>query len=100
MDKKTTGWVSYVTFIGWLVAYFGGDKEGAKFHLNQSLIIWLGYLCVWAASLILGFIPILGWMITAAASIFLLVMLILGLISAINEEEKELPLIGQIKILK
>lgn len=100
MDKKTTGWVAYCTFIGWIVAYCAGDKEGAKFHLNQALVIWIGYACVAVAGIILAFIPVLGWMITYAAYIFLLVMFILGLISAINEEEKELPLIGQIKILK
>lgn len=100
MDKKTTGWLAYCTFIGWIVAYCAGDKEGAKFHLNQALVIWLGYLCVGVASVILAFIPVLGWLTTYAAYIFLLVMFILGLISAINEEEKELPLIGQIKILK
>jgi len=100
MDKKTTSWVAYVTFIGWIVAYCAGDKEGAKFHLNQALVIWLGFLCVSVAGVILAFIPILGWMVTYAAEIFLIVMFILGLIAAINQEEKELPLIGQIKILK
>ena len=100
MDKKTTSWVAYVTFIGWLVAYLAGDKEGAKFHLNQALIVWLGYLCVYAASIILVFIPILGWLAVWAANIFLFVCWIIGLINAINQEEKELPLIGQIKILK
>jgi uncharacterized membrane protein len=100
VDKKTTSWVAYVTFIGWIVAYCAGDKEGAKFHLNQALVIWLGFLCVTVAGVILAFIPILGWMVTYAANIFLIVMFILGLISAINQEEKELPLIGQIKILK
>jgi len=100
MDKKTTSWVAYITFIGWIVAYCAGDKEGAKFHLNQALVIWLGFLCVSVAGIILAFIPVLGWMVAYAAYIFLLVMFILGLISAINQEEKELPLIGQIKILK
>lgn len=38
MDKKTTGIVSYITLIGWLIAFCAGDKEGAKFHLNQSLV--------------------------------------------------------------
>lgn len=99
MDKKTTSWVSYVTFIGWLVAYLAGDKEGAKFHLNQALIVWLGYLCVYVASVILVFIP-LGLLVARVAMIFLLVCWIIGLINAINQEEKELPLIGQIKILK
>ena len=100
MDQKTTSWVSYITFIGWIVAYLAGDKEGAKFHLNQSLIIWLGYLIMFIASKLLFFIPIIGWLVALAAYVFLFVMWIMGLISAINQEEKELPLIGKIKILK
>ena len=100
MDTKTTSWVSYVTFVGWIVAYCAGDKEGAKFHLNQSLVIWLGYLCVFIAAIPLAFIPIIGWLAVWAAYIFLFVVWIIGLIAAINQEEKELPLIGKIKILK
>lgn len=100
MDKKTTGWLAYVTFIGWIVAYCAGDREGAKFHLNQALVIWLGYLCVFVATFILIFIPILGLLTIVAAYIYLLVMFILGLVSAITEQETELPLIGKIKILK
>lgn len=100
MDQKTTSWVSYITFIGWIVAYLAGDKEGAKFHLNQSLIIWLGYLIMFVASKLLFFIPIIGWLVALAAYVFLFVMWIMGLISAINQEEKELPLIGKLKILK
>ena len=100
MDTKTTSWVSYVTFVGWIVAYCAGDKEGAKFHLNQSLVIWLGYLCLFIAAIPLAFIPIIGWLAVWVAYIFLFVMWIIGLIAAINQEEKELPIIGKIKILK
>ena len=102
MDKKITGLVSYLTFIGWIVAYCAGDKEGAKFHLNQSLVIWIGVLCSGVISL-LSLIPIIGLLfsiVLIAFNIFLFVMWIMGLIAAINEEEKELPLIGAIKILK
>ena len=100
MDTKTTSRVSYVKFIGWIVAMCAGDKEGAKFHLNQSLVIWLGFAAVYVANFILIFIPIIGWLAVLAAYIFLFVMWIMGLIAAINQEEKELPLIGKIKILK
>ena len=96
MDKKVTGIVSYFTSIGWLVAYFAGDKEGAKFHLNQSLVVNLGFII----SGIISCIPLIGWIIYAVAGIFLVVCWILGLIAAINEEEKEIPLLGKIKILK
>ena len=100
MDKKTTSWVAYVTFIGWIVAYCTGDKEGAKFYLNQALIVWLGYICISAASMMIAFVPMLGGFVIGVANIFLFACWIIGLINAINQEEKELPLIGQIKILQ
>ncbi|MBR5471864.1 MAG: hypothetical protein IKU81_07105 [Oscillibacter sp.] len=89
MDKKTTGIVAYITWIGLLIAFIAGDKEGAKFHLNQALVVWI-------AGLICGFIPLIGWI----GSLFCLVCAIIGLISAINGTEKEVPLLGKIKLLK
>ena len=100
LDKKTTSWVSYITILGWIIAYLAGDKEGAKYYLNQSLVIWLGFLAVSLASIILAFIPILGWLAVFVANIYLVVMFVMGLINAIKQEEKELPLIGKIVILK
>ncbi|MGI6001621.1 MAG: hypothetical protein ACOX8J_11600 [Candidatus Merdisoma sp.] len=88
MDKKTTSIVAYITWIGLIIAFCAGDKEGAKFHLNQALVIFLFSL--------LSIIPCLGWI----WSIFMLVCWIMGLIAAINQEEKPVPLIGGIKILK
>ena len=88
MDAKTTGIVAYLTWIGLLIAIFAGDKEGAKFHVNQALVIMLFSL--------LSVIPCIGWI----WGIFMLVCWIMGLVAAINQEEKEVPLIGKIKILK
>lgn len=88
MDTKTTSIIAYITLIGLVIAFAAGDREGAKFHLNQALVIFLfSFLSV---------IPLLGciW------SIFMLVCWVMGLIAAINQEEKEVPLIGQIKIIK
>ena len=46
MNKKTTGIVASINWIGWIIAFFAGDKEGAKFHLNQALVIFLaGIVC-------------------------------------------------------
>lgn len=88
MNAKTTGIVAYLTWIGLIIAVCAGDKEGAKFHVNQALVILLFSL--------LGLIPCVGWI----WSIFMLVCWIMGLIAAINEEEKEVPLIGKIRLLK
>ena len=88
MDTKTTSIVAYITFIGLIVAFCAGDREGAKFHLNQALVIMLFSL--------LSIIPLVGWI----WSIFMIVCWALGLVAAINQEEKPVPLIGGIKIIK
>ena len=88
MDKKTTSIVAYTTWIGLIIAFCAGDKEGAKFYLNQALVVFLFSL--------LSVIPCIGWI----WAIFMLVCWIMGLIAAINQEEKPVPLIGGIQILK
>ncbi len=88
MDTKATSVVAYITWIGLLIAFCAGDREGAKFHLNQALVIFLFSL--------LSVIPCIGWI----WAVFMLVCWIMGLIYAINQEEKQVPLIGGIKIIK
>ncbi|MDD6072292.1 MAG: hypothetical protein PUC12_15990 [Clostridiales bacterium] len=88
MDTKTTSIVAYITWIGLIIALVAGDKEGARFHLNQALVIFLFGL--------LTPIPCIGqiW------GIFIIVCWIMGLIAAINQEEKPVPLIGGITLIK
>ena len=88
MNKKVTGIVAYLSWVGLLIAILAGDKEGAKFHVNQALVIMLFSL--------IAIIPCIGWI----WGIFMIVCWFIGLIAAINEEEKEVPLIGKIRILK
>lgn len=103
MDKKLTGIVGYITWIGLIIAFFAGDKEGAKFHLNQSLVIWLAEIVLAVIATIGGYIPVVGLivsMLVGICQIVLAVFWVMGLISAIKEEEKPLPIIGGIQILK
>ena len=88
MNTRTTNIVAYCTWIGLIIALCAGDKNGSRFHLNQALVIFLFGL--------LSAIPCVGqlW------GIFILVCWIMGLISAINDEEKPVPLIGSIILIK
>lgn len=88
MDRKTTNIVAYITWIGFIVALVAGDKENCKFHTNQALVILLFSL---AAP-----IPCIGWI----WGIFMFVCAIMGIISAVNDEEKPVPLIGGITLIK
>ena len=103
MDAKVTGIVSYISWVGWLVAFLAGDKEGAKFHLNQSLVLMI---CMTVLPILSGvgrLIPVVGFIISIVASLCSLVLLvfwILGLVAACKQEEKPLPIIGGIQLLK
>ena len=97
MDKKTTDIVAYLTVIGLIIAFVAGDKEASKFHLNQSLVIWLVSTVV---GLVVGWVPLIGWLVSFVVGIFCTVCWFIGIISAIQGTEKSVPLIGQIKLLK
>ena len=95
MDRKATGVVAYLTIVGWFVAYFAGDREETKFHLNQALVVNLAFIVLW----ILGYIPIVRWFVWIIR-ILLFIMGVLGVIYAIQDQDKEIPLLGIIKLLK
>ena len=109
MQKRTTDIVAYLTWIGLVVAFLAGDRERSKFHLNQALVLTIGGV-VWSvvyrvARVVLGALTfglangVLGGL-NALVSIVILVLTILGLINAVQGEEKPLPLIGGIVIYR
>lgn len=101
MNKKTTGIVAYITWIGWIVAYCAGDKEGAKFHLNQAAVVWIMSLAYgFVLSFIFGLIPFIGDILNGVAGLLVFACWLMGLIFACKDEEKEIPIIGSIKLFK
>lgn len=103
MDAKVTGIVSYLSWIGWIIAFLAGDKEGAKFHLNQSLVIMISMTVLSILSMVAGVIPVVGLIISLVVGILSLVLFvfwILGLVAACKQEEKAVPVIGNIQLLK
>lgn len=98
-NGKTVAIVSYITLIGWIVALIlhGNAKTSlGAYHLRQML----GLMILAVASTIirvpLMFIPFLGWSANLAISLGLLVFWILGLIAAVNAEEKPIPFLGDL----
>lgn len=103
MKKKTTDIVAYLTWIGLLVAFLAGDRKNSKFHLNQALVLFVTEVA-WqiiyrVAAVVLNFLSfgLLGsilYAINTIIGLLFLVLLIMGLVNAIQEQEKPLPLIG------
>ena len=114
MNKKVTSILSYCTIIGWLVAYLAGDKENAKFHLNQGLTLGIVGLAVElgfgiigagldAIAKLVGFFSILGSIVGIIAwivGILVAVLIVVGILNAVNDKEEPLPVIGKFTFLK
>ena len=99
MDKKMISIISYITIIGWIIAFivYGNNIEKsslAKFHLKQSLgLAILGVLNTIASLIVTPIVPVLGIVFTVI-SIIIFILWIIGIINASKEEEKPLPVIG------
>ena len=89
---KQAAIVAYVTIVGTIIAfYMNQDNKNtfASFHIRQALGINIGYFLIGAFVSMFDF-----WGITSAFYIFIFVLWVFGLITAINEEQKPAPIIG------
>lgn len=100
MDQKTISWVSYITIIGWIVAlvsYNGSPDKGplAKFHLRQSLGIFITGFVLYLVFIFLIFVIPFIFFLMPILWIAIFVLWLLGLIAAANGQEKPVPLVGE-----
>ncbi len=85
----------------WIVSLFTKISESkfVRFHLNQGLVLWIVSIIFNILSNILYFFfifRIVFWVVSVA----ILVLVIIGILNIYNGRAKELPVIGNIKLLK
>jgi uncharacterized membrane protein len=75
-----------------LIPFFMKKEDPfVNFHMRQGL----GLLILWFATFIIGFVPILGWMIAWAVNLALLILSIICIIKALSGEQWMVPVIGK-----
>ncbi|NQX43013.1 Uncharacterized membrane protein [Pedobacter steynii] len=99
-DGKTVAIVSYITLIGWLVAYFAMHKdkrtELGSFHLRQTLLLFLIVLALnIGLSIFVAIMPFDAGLIYKIVYLGIFILWVIGFIGAIQGEKKEMPLIGK-----
>jgi len=97
IDGKTIAIISYLTWIGWIIAfvlYNSNKSKLAAYHLRQTLALMILSILVYIVQIMLIFIPFLGWAVAILLWIGLVVLWVLGLVAAFNGEEKPIPVIG------
>ncbi|WP_034670151.1 import component protein [Chryseobacterium populi] len=97
MNNKNLSIISYITLIGWLIAYFSGKEKAdslLKYHLRQSLglmIVSIAFNII--IRILISITPALAFL--GMAGLLILVFWVLGIINAANGAEKPVPLFGK-----
>ncbi len=94
-SNKTVAGLAY--FIFFLPLLASPDSKFGKFHANQALLLFISGI---VGNIILGLIPIIGWILMPIYGIIILVLGIQGLLAGLGGKSKEIPIIGHISIIK
>lgn len=98
--------ISIFAYLSWLVIIpliAGKDSKFARFHCNQGIVLAIAEIVCSVAIGILKDVPFVGFIFSIVGSLVslaCLVFTILGIINVVNGKAKELPLIGNIKLIK
>ena len=75
--------VSYLWIISIIALAARKNNEFVKFHASQGVLLFV-------ISIVLTFIPVIGWMV----NIIIAIIAIVAIIKALKEEEWEIPLLS------
>jgi uncharacterized membrane protein len=105
-NGKTVGIISYLTFVGWLIAYFGFHQNNktslGSYQLRQTLLLYIVAFVFWIVLDVVlvglfwasgGGFYLLYWLLRLVQLGFF-VLWIIGIIGAANGQEKPIPVIG------
>ena len=95
MNKRATDCIAYLTPLGTVLALIFGDRAACKVHLNQGIVVSVGFIVSYILMLKVH-PPVIGQVLL----LVVLAFMVLGLSYASKGEDKPLPLIGSIQILK
>jgi len=102
-QNKVFGILAYLPPLLFLVGLITArQSKFAMYHCNQGLVLTLAAIAVGIANMILGmvlvFIPFLGWFLMTVLNlgifVGIIVLVVMGIINAVNGVCKPLPLIG------
>jgi uncharacterized membrane protein len=106
-DNKAVAAIGYILFFIPLLVGAYKTSPFAKFHANQATVLFVSGVIYGIAygilSVILAFIPILGWLLMillGIATFWVPVFAIIGIVNALGGKLNPLPLIGQLQLVK
>ena len=95
--------LSYLGILS-LIPFFAEKNDPfIQYHAKQGLILCIIEIVLNVVLMILLFIPVvnlIAYILSSVVGVVFVVLAILGIVAACKGEEKELPIVGAIKIIK
>ena len=102
-QNKVMGILAYLGILVLIPIFAAKDSRYARYHANQGLVLCIAEIVISILTSILSAIPVVGWILGLIGWLLNLgffVLAIIGIINVVNGKAKDLPLIGNIRILK
>lgn len=90
-QKNILAIISYIGILCLVPILMKEKDEFVKFHAKQGLVLFIAEV----ATMLIGCIPILGWLIGCIAWIIWVILSLMGIINAVNGKRTPLPIIGK-----
>jgi uncharacterized membrane protein len=91
-NDKLMAVLSYLGFLVLIPLFMDKENPTVKFHIKQGLVLLLGWVVAW----IIIIVPLFGWLISWLLQIGLVILSLVGVLNAINNQQKPLPLVGHL----
>ena len=99
-NNKVMAVLSYIGILALIPFLAAKESPYAQFHAKQGLTLFIVEIVYSVLSVILAFIPVVGLIVSGVLGLCVFVLVILGIVNAVQGQAKELPIIGMIKIFK
>ena len=95
-DNKMMALLSYIGFLALVPYFMEKDSEWVRYHALQGINLLILELIIYAV----GFVPLIGWIVSGVCSFISIILSIIGIINVCNGEAKELPIVSNFKFIK
>jgi uncharacterized membrane protein len=95
LSDTAAGAIAYITIIPaivFLVVEPYNKNSFVRFHSWQCIFLCIAAIAI---QIVLGIIPVIGWIILPFASLGILIVWLIALMKALKGERYELPIIGK-----
>ncbi len=89
-DNNMIAILSYIGILFLVPMLAAKDNDFAQYHAKQGLVLFIAEI----ATMLIAWIPIIGWLIGFVAWIIWFILSIMGIINVVGGKKKPLPVIG------